>query len=348
MIEPRMIYDAFADLTFGKEAGLGSWLADGAISPIVIDRLQHLDNSPISKVQLNQLLVISGIASVSDGFFRYYWLTCPDHTYDVKSAISEPHEWLTREDDFIGSLQQLRYGLYRLYVDALLYFGNIKAGFAALRSMSYDEIQAFFAQKRFDSSAIAARGPGLLPRQISKDDRYLISEMACKSYGKLPDDNTALKSALIQAWQVHATHGGGPVRIRDLLSGDPLKGATLEAQVQMQLTFSADDILDQNVASEVDILAQYEAAASKFTNAREAALYNTALYLSVVNDLDVYVATSMRTRDDFRRMAGACEEIFGDRRLAGLHLRYFDPTMSAADGHEDIRLAGLRLQTHMR
>jgi hypothetical protein len=55
----------------------------------------------------------------------------------------------------------------------------------------------------------------------------------------------------------------------------------------------------------------------------------------MVGDLDVYVATSMRTRNDFRNMADTCDEIFGDGRLKSLHLRHFDPTVSAAAGHED-------------
>ena len=55
----------------------------------------------------------------------------------------------------------------------------------------------------------------------------------------------------------------------------------------------------------------------------------------MVNDLDVYVATSMRTRQHFRLMADACESIFGAVKLKDLQLRYFDPTLSAAEGHED-------------
>jgi len=53
------------------------------------------------------------------------------------------------------------------------------------------------------------------------------------------------------------------------------------------------------------------------------------------HDLDIYVATSMRKRQNFRDMAVACENIFGDKRLEKFHLRYFDSTMSAARGHED-------------
>ena len=55
----------------------------------------------------------------------------------------------------------------------------------------------------------------------------------------------------------------------------------------------------------------------------------------MLSDLDVYVATSMRSRKDFRSMAETCERIFSDARLKEMNLRYFDPTLSAAGGHED-------------
>ena len=75
--------------------------------------------------------------------------------------------------------------------------------------------------------------------------------------------------------------------------------------------------------------------AERFFQARRIALSNTEHYLSMVNELDVYVATSMRTRENFREMARFCDDVFKDSSLAGLHLRYFDPTLSAALGHED-------------
>ena len=43
----------------------------------------------------------------------------------------------------------------------------------------------------------------------------------------------------------------------------------------------------------------------------------------------------MRKREDFRAMAEFCNEIFQDEGLKDLKLRYFDPTRSAAIGHED-------------
>ena len=80
---------------------------------------------------------------------------------------------------------------------------------------------------------------------------------------------------------------------------------------------------------------KFGAVADKFFAARKEALNNTQHYLSMVNDLDVYVATSMRNRQNFRDMARFCDDVFNDESLADLQLRYFDPTLSAARGHED-------------
>ena len=43
----------------------------------------------------------------------------------------------------------------------------------------------------------------------------------------------------------------------------------------------------------------------------------------------------MRTRDDFRGMADFCKTVFSDNKLKALNLRYFDPTLGAAQHHED-------------
>ncbi len=43
----------------------------------------------------------------------------------------------------------------------------------------------------------------------------------------------------------------------------------------------------------------------------------------------------MRTRQDFRDMAVTCDQIFGSQALRKYNLRFFDPTLSASDHHED-------------
>jgi hypothetical protein len=63
--------------------GIGSWLTDSTCEEVFL-RLSLIEQEPLSKVQLNQLLVLSHEAPVSDDFFRYYWLSTPkEHPYNV-------------------------------------------------------------------------------------------------------------------------------------------------------------------------------------------------------------------------------------------------------------------------
>ena len=69
---------------------------------------------------------------------------------------------------------------------------------------------------------------------------------------------------------------------------------------------------------------------------RDVSLFLTRGYTFLLStELDVYVATSMRKRNDFREMNRDTARIFSQPNLRTLRIRYFDPTISAADGHED-------------
>ena len=311
--------------------GIGSWLTEQTHAD-VFERLGKLDEEPLPAVQLNQLLVLGHEAPVGDGFFRYYWQQSPEqHPYSVREVPGFSEDWLQSEG-LIASLAHLKWGLYRLYVDALLYFGNVRTAFRKLRDLSISEIEKSFSSERFDTEAIKRRGPSLPLKPIAKDSRYLISEMACKSYGDSAGTDGDLRAVLFEAYKAHAAAGSPSPTIRDLL--EKQVPTAFQAR-QPEFIFSADEVLDEKVSSESDLSAKYERVASKFAEARKAALDNTRYYLSMLSDLDVYVATSMRTRQDFRSMAETCERIFADGRLREMNLRYFDPTLSAAGGHED-------------
>ena len=295
----------------------------------IIDRLLKLkeENKPLSNVQLNQLLVLSQEPAVSDGFLDYYWYSCPDkHPYNVTKLPFYVSSY--KESDSITSIEHLKWGLMRIYYDGLLFFGNVRHGYRELCLMDKKELESFFEAKRMDTKGITTRGHALSFNRISKDNRYLISEMACKSYGEMPKDASELKSVLINNMNEHMRSGGGKIIIRSVL----LKKQSSDTQMHL---FSADDILDSTVSNIEEIEKKYLDIAEKYLQARKAALENTELYLSIVKDLDVYVATSMRTRDDFRNMADFCESVFHDSGVHKMNLKYFDPTMSAADGHLD-------------
>lgn len=329
MVEKTEIIEYFKNLSFDAK-GLEGWLGPNG-HPDVFDRLSNLDNDPISKVQLNQLLLLSLECGISDDFFRYYWLNAPPHTYDIRKLDDFEPAYLNQK--FIVSLKHLRWGLTRIFIDGLLYFGNVKNAFNCLRGKSGGELDGFFSSRRIPTEIIKSRGSALGFRKIAKDDRHLISEMACKNFGDQPLTVSLLKDFLLQSYAEAKKKGIRSIKIKDLIN----KNFTTEKDTEnfQMFLFSADDILEDVISSDEDIIKKYGGIAERYSRARNAALKNTEYYLSLVNDLDVYVATSMRTRQDFRNMADTCEKIFRDPLLKDLNLRYFDPTISAAEGHED-------------
>lgn len=158
--------------------------------------------------------------------------------------------------------------------------------------------------------------------------------MACKSLGRSDASaRSELEEVLEGAYDDYKKEKGRRTTFRDLLEGKHV--AEQWADRQIQLMFSADDLLNEEILTTDDLREKFQRLSSTFDRAREAALDNTKLYLSMAEELDVYVATSMRTRQDFREMADFCDRVFEQAGLRRLNVRYFDPTLSAAEGHED-------------
>lgn len=324
------LHTAFAPL-FAGTGGIDSWLTDRAPAEVVA-RLLDVEHAPLSRSQLNQLLVLSQEAGLSEGFFDYYWLSQPRHTYDVYQVPG--YDTSFRDTVAIRSLQHLKWGLYRFYIDALLYFGNVRSAYRYLRERPRDEISDFFNAKRFATDAMRRRGDTLCLKPIPKDRRYLISEMACKSFDpQTVDIEVDLKRALAGAIEKNQSKRREPFTAKELLSSKYVKKQF--GNRKDEFIFSASELLDHPIADVTELEQMYGPVLQKFQKARKAALKNTDLYLSMVEELDVYVATSMRSPDDFLQMADFCDYVFSRPQLGQLNIRYFDPTLSAAEGHED-------------
>ena len=313
----------------GGTGGLDSWLRPETPNE-VFDALADIENQPLSRARLNQLLTLANEAPVSQPLFAYYWLQAPDHPYDVSRIPCFDERWPGSTN--IHAVDQLYWGLYRFYVDALLYFGSIRTAYQRLRQLSEGELHSFFTGNRIDG--LEDRGQALLLSRIAKDNRYLISEMACKSFDvEVGRDENQLVQVMTDIYQNHRSEVGGSVTAKQLLTGDYAKKQYAHLQPQLQL--SVDDFMEETLDDEESLRREIRRVARDFTRARQAALANTKMYLSMVGDLDVYIATSMRTREDFRDMADFCESVFANDELQALKLRYFDPTLSAAEHHED-------------
>ena len=138
----------------GTEGGIESWLTPDT-DPRIFRRLLEIDSHPLSRSQLNQLLLLGHEAALSEGFFRYYWLYVPpphEHPYNVEASDGYSAEYNGLHS--IHSLEHLRWGLYRFYTDALSFFGNVRQAYRQLRGRTFTDIANFYTSKchEYDTS----------------------------------------------------------------------------------------------------------------------------------------------------------------------------------------------------
>lgn len=297
-------------------------------SKLVLGRLQDSPQHPLNRTQANQLLHLCHEAGLSEGFFRYYFLDEPPlHPYPVNRVIEGPMPSL--DHSAVWTIEQLDWGLRRFFTDALLYWGNIRSAYRDLRTKEYAEIESLFSKKRHDTEQMQQRGEPFPLESIPDEDRYLISETACKAYGT--DEVAAvpqIKAKLLELAQA----AQWPTTVRQVLSQ---AGGGLDKQTEFLLRLGATDLMDVQLQGQEELAEKIDGVAGRFLAARKAGTVNTHRYLSLVSEMDVYVATSMREKQQFLDVATSCREIFEQNSLKKLNLRYFDPTMSAAAGHED-------------
>lgn len=308
----------------------GSDFVGSSDGQLLLKRLSEIKNEPLHLTNFNQLLHLNHEAGISQGCFRYYFQTVPEnHPYPVMK-ISDKNPPLNHQG--IESMEQLFWGIRRFYVDGLLYWGNLRSAYRDLRKMSFQELEKFYEEKRFPTKQMTDRGEVLPFYKIQVDDRYLISETACKAYsGANTESTTIVEELLLSAFKRKRK---SRVKISELFD-EKSQIAKNDRQDQFMLQLATEEFMDDYVETEEELKEKIHAIADRFVGARESALKNTRLYLSIVNELDVYVATSMRKREDFRNMARESREIFTSKKLREINIRYFDPTNSATDAHED-------------
>jgi hypothetical protein len=172
------------ELFRGNGGGIEGWFSD-RIPDTVVEVLASCEKRPISCEVLNQLLILSHEGGVSRGFFEFYFLYDPHPDggswYDPKKLPDFDERFLIATE--LLSLKHLRWGLRRLYTDALLQFGNVRQAYRALRTAQgkYD-VLARMKRCAFNTKEMTNRGSGLPLEAIARDDRYLIAEVACKTY----------------------------------------------------------------------------------------------------------------------------------------------------------------------
>ena len=194
------------ELYFFQEHAIGieNWLyfnppGDDESLNEIFGRLSSIPKDPLTRSQLNQLLILSHKPGVSEGFFKYYWGDNPQHhPYKVTKLNSYHREYLNHTK--IQSLGHFKWGWERLFIDGLLFYGNVNKCFKHIKSFTYKELVDFYKSKCFFADQIQRRGEFLEIENIADKDRYLISEMACKNLSDARQYEKRLEKRLKSAW----------------------------------------------------------------------------------------------------------------------------------------------------
>ncbi len=325
-MKKQEIIQAFSDIMYrSKQKTICSFISKDSPESL-FSLLENIENKPLSKVQLDQLLILHQQKNISDDFFRYYWLITPtNHFYDVELPVN-----FKISNENITSIEQLKWGFNRVFIDCIFMFGNIQKGFEILSHMSMEQLEKQYEKFKIDTKQIKCRGKTLAFEEIDKEDRYLISEMACKTLATSKNRNEFIRY-VVNSYKKAVEKGIKRPSFKDILEGKYLT----KSDAQQMSIFATGETESTELDSIETAKIVATELANRFWSAHQKALINTKLYLSLCNDLDVYVATSMRTKQNFLDMADFCEKVFAQLKRAGITLRYFDPTISAAESHED-------------
>ena len=238
----------------------------------IFERISQISTDPLHLTNFNQLLHLVHEAGASEGFFNYYFLSAPNrHPYPLnKMQVPVPE----LDERGISSIEQAEWGLLRFFTDALLFWGDIRSAYRVLRVMTYEQLEMFFQSKRFPSEKMRGRGTILPMQKIPMDDRYLISEIACKAY-------TAESNAIqlhIEEILLYAFRSAGSrrIKVKTLFDKDSRIGKE-EPDKQMMLELAAEEFMEEEVGNEDELKEKVASIAKRFVVAREKAHQNTRL-----------------------------------------------------------------------
>lgn len=329
-MEREKIVQMFSDIMH-KSDGIEGLFAENIESDIIFNTISMIsEDAPLTKVQLDQILMLNYTKGMSNDFFNYYWISIPSkHFYDVKKVEGYSEKYIDKKN--IESLKQLKWGFYRLFIDLLFAFGNINMGYEKICDYNNEQLVEFYEQFVFNNEKFRNRSKTIKFETIDENDKYLISEMACKTLAVKYSDQTELEKFIREKYKKYILKHKKIPDLRTLIQENDSSGSQFE---QMSL-FVTEEEHSKEIKSEDEISNICGALSKRFDNAKKAADKNTKLYLSLINDLDVYVATSMRTKNDFINMSRFCKDVFTDNSLKKYQLRYFDPTISSTNSHED-------------
>lgn len=257
----------------------------------------------LSYERFNQLMLACGRPIASEHFYDYFF------------------EAATTIEGFEDAVEKFRR-------KAMWLFGNFEFGYKklAVRDVPVARFRALIGKTEpLSESEFTERAPFTDIESIPEQD---LSFLGYVSSDRLNDFDFAVATlkTLLEQWEVRDTFLGRlghekQQKLSEVLAAENVKVPALgsagldQAYLSGQLPTLEKELRERRARQQ---------------KAQDIGRKNTQRYLTLP-DLDVYVATSMRSDEDFAAQSEFLNDVFRDPAVRDLRLRYFDPTLSFDD-----------------
>lgn len=252
--------------------------------------------------KLNRLLLNCERQMVSEHFYSYFFGS------------------VATLEDFEAAVEQFR-------VKAMWLYGNFYFALKKLGTCEKHEFEREIRKTEPRSSAdFESREPFSDIESIPKDDLGLLGYVSGKQ--KIADLEICVELLSLLRDE--------PRRIGEILGsvGKEKQRKVSDILGGYEIAFPSSGVGDLDAGKLDEMLARIKSLSdslrSRQQKAIEIGLRNTHRYLTLPH-LDVYVATSMRTQEDYENQHAFIRSVFTNPAVKDLKLRYFDPTVSYAD-----------------
>lgn len=266
------------------------------------------EQTPLTQTQarkhFNSLLTFFGERPVTDAFYKHFW---PEGNF--------------------RHLAEFEQALRRFQQEAMRIFGSFRKAFKSLSCLE-DLTPQLQSLAPLSLAPYHARRPFTSIQHIERERLDDLGYISVERVRKQNRERTELSQRLKELAQWIETHGEGSVLTFDTRKLHRIQTLLRKFESPLEIEETLFRRVDpESVRREARHLAPENEDLARIADTQERGMQNFSAYLTESN-MDVYIATSMRERADFISVNAFVETIFKDPRIAPLHLRYFNPTLS--------------------
>lgn len=286
---------------------------------------EHVDNllvkepKIVDRERFNIILTFWPYPPCNDNFFDYYF----------------PNK--------INSIQDLEDGLETFVKDSLWYFGDIKKAYLEFRNHS--DINSYFRNHAYDIEAFKNRLPWSVLKKIKPEERGYLGYVSGERPKRERDTLQLVEKILIELEENQETYSALEIdevtdQVINKLSSEDQSIKSIKSKIdEMESLEKLDLFSSSDLAENKRKIAELKNSTSELINRVEELKrigeYNQEQYLKNIENIDVYVATSMRDDKEYHDMYNFVAKTFEDENLKELNLRYFDPTLCFCESRID-------------